>query len=352
MKYLIKAENVLTQYDLLLHHAPNTDLISATLEQEANRAGVFTFSLAKNHPCYDVITLFSTRITIDQDGTEIFSGRAVSEDMDIEGVKTYTCYDMLGLLDYSIQRPTTISGNATQVLTALLNNHVNETSQQFSVGTVSISAGTISIKTNYETTLSYINKLTEQYGGYVRVREPSSGYYVLDWLSGSPRTSTQQIKLGSNVLSLAKSIQTDDFGTDLIPIGNNGLTITSVNGGLDYLQSANASTYGNIWRTVTFNDINSASALKAAGQKYLAQIENPIMAIEISAIDLSHAFSDVDTIHLLDSVLVTSKLHGINANYDVTKIYTDICDPSNNRITLNKNMRLPISRSVANLQNK
>lgn len=358
MSYIIRYLNAAQTnwYDIFRTSSPNTAIVSATIEQEANRAAVFTFSVAPGHPCYNDIVLFSTTIIVGQviEGQPsqlFFVGRAVAEDYDIDGIKTFTCYDDFGMLDYSIQHPRTITGTPTQVVESLLSEYRTQTGQGFATGTISVAMASVTIDVDYGSTLQYINALADQYGGYFRANSYLPGH-TLDWLAGSPRQSNQQIKLGSNVLSLAKSIQTDDFGTVLIPLGNNGLTISSVNAGKDYLESANTATYGKIWRTVTFNDINNATALKNAGLNYLAQIENPIMAIEISAVDLSLAFSDVDAIRLLDSVLVTSELHGINAWYDVTKLSTDLCDPSNNRITLNKNMRLPISRSVANLQNK
>ena len=356
MRYRVSCTSPLFSgwWRLFNQNTPNALPLSATLEQEANRSGIFTFSIAPGNPLYDKLVLFKSGIIIDQEEPPydtVWIGHVASEDTDIDGIKTYTCYDEIGYFDYSIQRPRTISGTPTQVISSLLAEHNSQVGRTIVVGTMPSSLASVSIDTDYGSTLQYINNLAEQYGGYFRMRYEMP-YYALDWLDGSPKQSNQVIQLGSNIMDFSKSVQTDDFGTVLIPLGNNGLTIASVNGGLDYLESANSATYGKIWRTVSFDDINNASDLKTAGQTYLAQTENPITSFEISAVDLSQAFSYVDLIQLLDSVQVVSPKHGLNARFDVTKLYTDILNPENNRITLNKNMRLPISRSVANLQNK
>lgn len=333
--------------------APNSYFISATLEQEMNRAAVFTFSIASGHPSYSSITLFKTDIRVMQDNDYIFMGVVTDEEVDLNGVKTYTCYDYLGILDYSVQNPGTFTGTPTNVLTTIIQAANLQTDFVITIGTITVDAASVSVTSDYDTTLKLINDLVEQYGGYLRLRRNGFHGVYLDWLKDSPRICKQVIKRGSNILDFNKSTLTDEFATMLIPIGANGLTIASVNSGNVFLQSANASTYGRKWMKVSFDDITDANVLKTAGQNYLSQIDSPIVSIEVSACDLSYAFSDIQTIRLLDRVYLTSPIHGLNNEiYMVTKLYTDICNPESSRITLNKNMRLPISRSVANLQNK
>ena len=340
-----------------------TALLSAVLTLEANKAGTFVFSMAPNHPKYNAFVFRQSLIDVYQDADLIFEGVPVSEETDFDNVKTVTCEGELTFLNDTIQRPAKYTGQTvTGLLTAYLSAHNADcdASKTFTLGTVTVNGGSALYRyTNYESTMTELAEdLIDNLGGYFRVRH-SGGVRYLDYLAASPHTSTQIIKIGYNLLDLSKNYSSTDICTMLIPLGatidgqeavqgiDKHVDITSVNGGLDYLTSTAASTYGKIWRTVVWDGINDASTLKTTATSYLSDAQWANMVLEARAFDLGLARSDVEQFRLLDEIRVVSSPHGLDRYFMLTKMELNLNDPAQTMITLGEETFLPISAASA-----
>ena len=340
-----------------------TALLSAVLTLEANKAGTFVFSMAPNHPKYNACVFRQSLIDVYQDADLIFEGVPVSEETDFDNVKTVTCEGELTFLNDTIQRPAKYTGQTvTGLLTAYLSAHNADcdASKTFTLGTVTVNGGSALYRyTNYESTMTELAEdLIDNLGGYFRVRH-SGGVRYLDYLASSPHTSTQIIKIGYNLLDLSKNYSSTDICTMLIPLGatidgqeavqgiDKHVDITSVNGGLDYLTSTAAATYGKIWRTVVWDGINDASTLKTTATAYLSDAQWANMVLEARAFDLGLARSDVEQFRLLDEIRVVSAPHGLDRNFMLTKMELNLNAPEQTMITLGEETFLPISAASA-----
>ena len=166
------------------------------------------------------------------------------------------------------------------------------------------------------------------------------------------------MKIGQNLIDLSKNLDSMDICTVLIPLGektgesdveglDKRLTIESVNSGRDYLVGTASGVYGNIWKTVTWNDVTTPAALKAKGQDYLDSAQWANLVIEATAFDLGLAIEDVQTFRVLDMIRVVSEPHGINRNFMLTKLQINLNNPGATKITLGEEKKLSLSAQSA-----
>ena len=70
-----------------------------------------------------------------------------------------------------------------------------------------------------KTCLQNLKDLQSKYGGYMRVRD-STGLMFLDWLKDPPRTSTQVIDFGKNIMDFMKTDDVTNIFTVIHPLGD------------------------------------------------------------------------------------------------------------------------------------
>ena len=342
--------------------AEELSLIDPIVKLEANKSGSFTFGMAPGHPMYNSIVFRQSLIDVYQDDEIIFEGVPVSEESDFQNVKTVTCEGELTFLNDTLQRQAKYTNKTTStLLAAYLQNHNDQAdaNKQFQLGIVTVDGGNAIYRyTNYESTLKEIQEdLVDNFGGYLRVRH-DSGVRYLDYLADSPRTSSQSVKIGQNLIDLSKNLDSMDICTVLIPLGektgesdveglDKRLTIESVNSGRDYLVGTASGVYGNIWKTVTWNDVTTPAALKAKGQDYLDSAQWANLVIEATAFDIGLAIEDVQTFRVLDMIRVVSEPHGINRNFMLTKLQINLNNPGATKITLGEEKKLSLSAQSA-----
>lgn len=342
--------------------AEELSLIDPIVKLEANKSGSFTFGMAPGHPMYNSIVFRQSLIDVYQDDEIIFEGVPVSEESDFQNVKTVACEGELTFLNDTLQRQAKYTNQTTStLLAAYLQNHNDQAdaNKQFQLGIVTVDGGNAIYRyTNYESTLKEIQEdLVDNFGGYLRVRH-DSGVRYLDYLSDSPRTSSQVVKIGQNLIDLSKNLDSMDICTVLIPLGektgesdveglDKRLTIESVNSGRDYLVGTASGVYGNIWKTVTWNDVTTPAALKTKGQDYLDSAQWANLVIEATAFDLGLAIEDVQAFRVLDMIRVVSEPHGINRNFMLTKLQINLNNPGATKITLGEEKKLSLSAQSA-----
>ena len=224
--------------------------------------------------------------------------------------------------------------------------------KMFALGSVTVVDSNDSLYkyTNWESTLEVIKTdLLDTYGGHLRIRKVN-GIRYLDYLKDYPNTNTQVIEFGKNLLDFTKNLDATEIATAVIPLGakldessiqglEERLTIKSVNNDVDFIYSESAvNTYGWIYKTVTFDDVNVPANLLRKGQEYLADIQFENVSLEVQAVDLNMLDVSIERIKMLDEIRVISEPNGLDRLFPVTKMTIYLDTPSNNTITLGQSV--------------
>ncbi len=324
-------------------------LIDPVLDLEVNTAGEFSFTFPPGHPFYGSIERRASMVEVYRDGEMLFEGICTEVEVDFYGQKTVTCEGSLTFFNDSVQRPAYYQGlTCRQLLETYVSAHnaLVEEPKRFIVGQVTVADDYISCYSNYETTMECLkDDLVDDLGGYFRVRK-ENGVRYLDYLAESPRTNSQVILLGENLLDFTTNLDTEELATVIIPLGETldespiegldaRLDIKSVNDGKDYVYSPEAvKNFGWIEKVVEWPDVTVAANLKAKGEKYLADTQYENMTIEARAIDLHLADSAVQSFRLLDKIRVESRPHGLDRYFLLSAMTINLNNPESDSITL------------------
>lgn len=340
-------------------------VLDPSVSLEVNKAGKLTFTILPDHPMYDQIALRQSMFDVYQNDELIFEGIATQEDTDFYNRKVISCEGELTFLNDSIQRQAKYTNQSVQSLLGAylaVHNSQVDADRQFSLGSVTVSEGNGILRyTNFQSTMKEIGEdLIDNYGGYLRVRH-QDGYRYLDYLADPPRTSSQVIRLGKNLIDYSSNLSSLNIITCLIPRGakiegqedveglEKRLDIKSVNSGKDYLIGTAAAWYGNVWGTQTWDGVTTAAALKTKGEEFLEDAQWSNLVISASAIDLGLMEEDVEQFRILDMIRVVSEPHGIDRNFLLSKLDIKLDHPADTRITLGKETKLSLSaRSAKN----
>lgn len=324
-------------------------IIDPVIELEVNTVEQFSFTLPSTHPRQDLIKIRTSIITVYRDDEIVFRGIAVSESVDFYKQKTYECEGVLTFLNDSIQRPAYYSGlTVLELLTSYISSHNQQVEdwKRFEIGNVTVTDPNnyISCYTNYIDTMTEIKEdMVDDLGGFLRTRYENGKNYI-DYLAESPHDATQVIELGKNLLDYKSNLSTMTIATRVIPLGaqleeqvieglNTRLTIESVNGGIDYIESSLVDTYGTISVTVEFDNVTTADALLTKGKKYLSEIQFENVTIEATAIDFGYLSKDIQKFKLLDKVHIISEPHGMDRWFLLSKMTMNLNYPENDRFT-------------------
>lgn len=342
-------------------------LLDPIVNLEANCAGSFTFKMPPDHPFYDSLVFRQTLIDVYLDDELIFEGVPVSDSTDFYNVKTVECEGELSFLnDTVLGQAKYTNQTVSSLLAAYLQEHNDkaDTFKQFQLGSVTVDGGNSLLRyTNYQTTMKEIGEdLIDNFGGYLRVRH-DNGVRYLDYLSASPRTSSQVIQVGKNLMDLVQNTSTLDICTVLIPLGakleessieglEERLTVKSVNNNKEYIIGTGSAFFGYVWRTVTWDDVTVASNLLSKAQAYLSDAQWANLVITATAYDLGLAVEDVQKFRVLDTIRVVSAPHGLDRTFMLTALQIDLNHPGSTTITLGSEQTLSLSAQSAALTNE
>lgn len=345
---------------------------------EANTAGQFTFTIPVTHPYYNNINRLTSVVEVYRENKMVFRGFVSGDEKDLWNNRTITCEGDLSYLNDSILRPWKWQGETVlSLISAYIygywngrvyfdghNDHV-EPRKRFEIGTVTVTDPNdyIYCFTNMNSTMQEIKEdLVDDLGGYIRVRRQNNLNYI-DYIREEDfPIASQIIELGVNLINYKSNIDDIDLCTRVIPLGalleeqtieglDTRLTIegqpvssTHLHTSDDYLQSTSAvNNFGIITKTVTFDDVTTASKLATKGNKYLSQNQFENLVIEVSAVDLGLIDSDVDTWELLQKIRVKSEVHGLDAYFPLTKMVLNLANPENDTFTLGTKSKLKTS---------
>lgn len=335
-------------------------LFNPKLTLEIGKAGSLEFDIPQVNPFYDRLNQLTTEVSVDMDSEEIFHGRVLSIARGFNNVRHVYCEGDLSYLIDSVQKGTQYSGTTHDLFRRIISNHNArvDKNKQFTVGTINIenrsivlvghsegeniNAGNIdykqiaidSIVDEWNNSFDYIETCLIDYcGGYLRTRRADGKIYI-DLLSDFGSTSVQEIELGRNMLDLSEELSVEDVFTVLIPLGEDNLTIASVNGGSDELIDRDAvARFGRIVRTHVFNNVTSANTLMENARRFLSANLNIPRTISVRAVDLHLINKKINPIRIGDKVTITSYIHEVDDTLTCTKIEYDLEKPDNNNYT-------------------
>ena len=303
------------------------EISAGTLHRAVGEIDSADFVLPPSNTMRDVPIKRASVISIQKDGVEIFRGSVADTSTDLRGSRTYSVDGaMLWLAD--ILKPPFVmtEDTVTYYVTALLTqyNAACAPARKILLGTVDSALPKLSVQhTEYVSTLSLLQEAMTATGGTMRLRYADGNVY-LDVHKSYRHMCTQQVDISKNLLDLTDKIDGASLLTRVYPVGKDGLTIGSVNGGIPYLINADAEAlYGRIDGTLRV-DTDDAAALKAAAATYLAQNCGLSRGIEVSAADLSGADTELEPFDVGDSVRVVSPPHGIDTVMTVSKVDTSL----------------------------
>lgn len=335
--YTIYADDAL----LYLPGDETLSVLSPVLETQCNAAGTLTFVLLPEHPLYSALHKMRTRIDVRQDDEIIWRGRVLETETDFYRQKTVTCEGELTYLVDSVLHPYKLAdydGTAAGLFRLYLTRHNEAVSaaQQFQIGNVDIETLSSVENTGYGNTWDEISdNLLDVHGGFLRVRY-EDGVRYLDWTKESGESCAQVIRFGENLLDLSEYVSASEVVTCLIPYAGQSdsqITISSVNGGKDYLEdAAGIALYGRIWGVTEFDAKDAEKLLEMARENLQKRLQETI-TITISAVDLHLLDVDTESFHVGDKVRVVSPPHGIDAEYTCTAISLDLVSPDQSEYT-------------------
>lgn len=126
---------------------------------------------------------------------------------------------------------------------------------------------------------------------------------------------------GLNLKKLSKKSSSYDLRTRIIPIGANGLDITSVNGGKNYLENYQYTSkiLPYIWKADTYTD---ATALKEDAELYLADLSKPEVSYSVDLLDLAKQSEQYDVLsyELGDNILLIDSATGTREKQRIKKL--------------------------------
>lgn len=391
-------------------------ILNPKLILEDNSAGSFEFTIPASNPDNILVKRLLTDITVKRDGIEIWSGRVLDETGDFYNNRKVYCEGELAFFNDSSQSPAEYHDLSVraflETLVSVHNSQVKE-NRRFTVGAVTVEDNNDSLYryTNYEKTIDCLkDKLLSSLGGHFVIRK-ENGVRYLDYLKDYPRTSTQQIHFGKNLLDFAKKYSMANFVTAIIPRGEmingneysidnsysigeycfyNGyvwrckvditegeawtpshwqkvqkyyealtpyLTVEEVNNGSNIVAKKSlVDDYGVITQVVDWNDVTEPSVLLSKANEYLNKVNYDDLELEVSAVDLRLLGVDYDSIALLDRVRVVSRPHGLNQLFPVRKMEIPLNAPENTQFTmsskdeLNDGISGSTAKSVSDLQ--
>ena len=341
-------------------------ITSAVLNYDMNKADMFSMVLPSGHPFQDRLSLMTSIVKVYNGTTLMFMGRVVGLNTDIWNNLDVVCEGCLAWLNDSIVRPYSYSENTMVNYVDLLigqHNSQVDSSRQFTLGNVTIEGpnqnGNINRATAaYPTTFNeLINKTVNMTGGFIQIRYDSNEMPIIDILADSNIKSNQPIDIADNIIDLKFTNQATDIITAVIPLGavipldeptlddgeeddpqesiERRVTISSVNGGVDYVFNQTAvDTYGYIFKTVLFDDISDPDELLLYGQMELAKNLESFQSFELTALDLARINVDMASFKMYQYVDINAPSNGITGRAMITKQSFDLLDPTTNMITL------------------
>ena len=326
---------------------------NAKLTLELGKTGLFEFTIYPNHPRYDDIVEMLGMIEVYRDEKAIFYGRVLNVKLGFYNEKQVSCEGELAFLLDSLIPPHTYGSSFSGYLSYVVGQHNAqvESSKRFVVGRITVGDFTpfpVVENLEYINSLETLNKrMVERSGGYLSVRHESGTRY-LDLLSVTANTanvSTQEIRLGKNLLDVKRETNNEDVFSGIVPLGAKEegseirIDVKNVNSGSPYILNADAvALYGTIYKQVIFDNITYPQTLLETARSYLAENYAGISTIEITAADLANVANGIDAFEIGQWVKVYDNMHFADSplTFLIRKMSINLLNPADTIITMGK----------------
>ena len=326
------------------------NVTKAEVALELGSAGSATFGIPPVNIFYGDFNKLVDAVSVYRDDDEIFFGRVYGVSGAFDTVHTVSCEGYLAVLNDSVFEPDTYECSLEELFTAIIESH-NEKCPAWpiSVGELEFTDSYVyRAYENYETSKTRLDDLVDSYGGYLVCRKESDTVY-LDWLDlDNTADEGQTINFGENLLDIVQESTASEIITALIPVGatiseedEDGeiteyvVNISSANDGLMYIYDEDAvETFGWIWGTYTWDDVEEPANLLTKAKTYLTQKCKSYVTINASAVDLSEAGYDYDSFMIGVKNPVVSSPHGIDDSYLCTALDINCLDRTSSTMTL------------------
>jgi hypothetical protein len=316
-----------------------------------NKGGTAEIVMPPGHPAYNQFTSYRTLVELKENGALRFRGRALYPSEDFYSIRTITCEGERCFLRDGIMRPYLYQDTPAAIFAAglaLYNASVDEF-KRFSLGQVTVTDPNDYVRLeseNAETFADFFDKLVERCGGYIVFSTAEDGSRAMNWLAEIDTHSNQAIEFGENLLEFARSGESAELATAILPYGaqdektGKRLTIESVTeDGADWIQDDEAvALRGRIMATVTWDDVTEPGNLLNKAKAWLAEHKLAVTTLQLTAADLSRMDHSIDSFHVGDQVKVHSLPHSVNEFFQLTERTVDWLDAAGGNITLGQTM--------------
>ncbi len=346
-------------------HSKSRKLKSGKVVKGINAIDSFSLSLLPSNLGFNRIYDYQTLVNVFNTNKNRyeFHGRVLYSRpaMDSNGLitKEVMCESYLGFLCDSMQtyieeQNWTVIGLLQHILD--VHNSQVEDYKHFELGIVTVEDANDNVFVGIQRENSWKTiqeKLIDKLGGEITFRV-ENGINYLDYMPELGGTKTTEIALSKNMKSISKENDPSSYITRLIPLGvkltkeitttdiNGNVTtdiveteerldITSVNGGLNYIEDTNAlKKFGIKVGYVYFDDVTDATNLLAKGQEYLVNNNKVLVKYTITALDLSLLGLDIDDFDVYNYHPIKNKLLDID---DVSRIIKKNIDIVNSDVS-------------------
>lgn len=334
-------------------------LLGLKVTNALNKGGTAEITMPPGHPSYGVFVNYKTIVEIYRSGELLFRGRSLYPADDFYGRRTITCEGERCFLQDAVMRPYLYQDTPAAIFSDVIGiyNAQVEQPKQFQVGEVTVTDPNDYVRLESESAEQVgdtIDKLVERCGGYIVFTTNPEGQRVINWYASLGYRSAQTIEFGENLLDFSRTQASTDLATRIIPYGakdeetGERVTIRSVNEDLDFIEDPEAvALRGVIARPVYWDDVTEPANLLTKARQYLATSKMIITTLELSAVDLSVLDRNIDSYRVGDTVQVKSKPHGVDDEFQLTQRTYDLLDPSQDKVTMGKDMATLTGASVA-----
>ena len=339
-------------------HGEKEKLHSGKIVKSINAIDSFTFSILPSNAGFDKINEFTTLVKVYNTNKNRyeFIGRVLypESEMAEDGLitKKVTCESVFGYLCDSQQTyVNTKNWTVLELFNHLIECHNSQVEEykRFAIGDVTATDANdnLYLGISWENTWDAISSnLIKKIGGELQYRVEDGVIYI-DYLEKIGTTKETEIALSVNMKSITREKDPTSFITRLIPLGyklsndsEERLDITSVNGGLNYIDDEEAiATYGIHVGIVEWDDVTVASVLKTKGRNWLAENNRVQIKYSISALDLSLIRLDFEEFELGNYHPVKNALLGIDDVARINKQSIDICNEAESTIDVGDNFK-------------
>lgn len=362
--YSVKIYEGPTDQEGILIHSPYVNGLKVDGQMDLLKEGVssFDFTINPKNPAWGNIKNLTTLIKITNIKTNrvVFDGFVLkpTDNMSSSGAFTtkYTCDSKLAYLNDSHQRYAKFQDTTIKDFFAYLiekHNSQVEEHKRFKPGIVTVSNPTDNVYrfVGYENTYDEIqDNLIDRLGGFLVLREESDGTYI-DYLEEVGEQETTPIRLRTNLQGMKRDIDPTEIITRVIPLGAREegetadasqprLDITSVNGGIDYLEDVDlVAEFGVVEGTIVLDDVNTASTLMLRGEQFFASQSAARVSYDITALNLYLIDDEFENFEVGNWYPVENPVFNVDESLQIIAMRINLKDPQKDQLTIGEKYR-------------